>query len=125
MTLLVLAGGQRQDLRAHQPLRTHCTALPNGTGGDSLTRPPVNGFIDIDRQASPHAGINITPLLRFTGFYGERLAPKDYTIYDQDGAQRIKPVDRIDSAKLTAAYVLDRISDAKTEMAGRIRGHRL
>jgi DNA helicase II / ATP-dependent DNA helicase PcrA len=56
-------------------------------------------------------------------FYGERLGlPKGYTIYDQDDAlSAIKSCLtelKIDSKKLTAASVLDRISDAKTEMVG-------
>ena len=56
-------------------------------------------------------------------FYGERLGlPNGYTIYDQDDAQSaIKSCLaelKIDSKKLSAAYVLDRISDAKTEMVG-------
>jgi DNA helicase II / ATP-dependent DNA helicase PcrA len=56
-------------------------------------------------------------------FYGERLGlPNGYTIYDQDDAlSAIKSCLtelKIDSKKLTAASVLDRISDAKTEMVG-------
>jgi DNA helicase-2/ATP-dependent DNA helicase PcrA len=54
-------------------------------------------------------------------FYGERIGlPKDYTIYDQDDAlSAIKSCLtelKIDSKKLSAASILDRISDAKTEM---------
>jgi DNA helicase-2/ATP-dependent DNA helicase PcrA len=54
-------------------------------------------------------------------FYGERIGlPKGYTIYDQDDAlSAIKSCLtelKVDSKKLSAALVLDRISDAKTEM---------
>jgi DNA helicase II / ATP-dependent DNA helicase PcrA len=54
-------------------------------------------------------------------FYGERIGlPQGYTIYDQDDAlSTIKTCLaelRFDSKKLTPASVLDRISDAKTEM---------
>ncbi len=54
-------------------------------------------------------------------FYGETIGlPRDYTIYDQDDAlSAVKSCMtelKIDGKKLTATSVLDRISDAKTEM---------
>ncbi len=55
--------------------------------------------------------------------YGDRIGlPHNYTIYDEDDAQSAAKACltelKIDSKKITAGLVRDRISDAKTELVG-------